>query len=241
VEKRDNAFTLLDHLEELRSRLIKSVVFFIICSCFFYKYADQAFFFFIQPVGRLVFTSPTEGFSAYLSLTLLGGIFLSMPFIFYQAWRFISAGLSDDERRYTIFFVPLSFLFFAGGAFFGYAVILPIALKFLLSFSSPWLMPMITAGKYISFAGTLILSFGIAFELPLIIVFLTKMGIVNPKSLAEKRRYVIVLLFIVSALLTPPDCVSQILMALPLWGLYEAGILLSRWIWGCRQSKDISG
>lgn len=240
MEKKDSAFDFFDHLEELRSRLIKSVIFFIICSCFFYKYVDKAFYFFVKPVGRLIFTSPEEGFSVYMTLTLLGGVFLSAPFIFYQAWRFVSVGLSDHEKRYTAFFVPLSFFIFIGGALFGYAVILPIALKFFLSFSSPWLMPMITAGKYISFAGALILSFGMAFELPLVIAFLTKIGIVNPKFLTEKRGYVIVLIFIVSAVLTPPDCASQILMALPLWGLYEISILLSGWIWRLRTQQESS-
>ena len=152
-----------------------------------------------------------------------------MPFVFYQIWQFVSVGLTETERRYIVFFVPLSFIFFILGCVFGYWVMLPMMLKFFLSFSSPLMVPMIAVSKYISFVGMTVLSCGFVFEWPLVIVFLTKIGVATPHFLAEKRKYAIVLAFIASAVLTPsPDCFSQIIMAVPLIILYEISILYSK-------------
>ncbi len=228
MEQNQKYLTVIQHLEELRVRFIKSLIFFTAASCLFYRWSDEMLAFLIRPVKQLIFTSPQEAFMVKMMMTLLGGLFLSIPYFLYHAWQFLSAGLNDMERRYTAVFVPFSIVFFGIGCLFGYFVILPIAFHFFLSFSTPSLVPMITVEKYTSFSAGLILSFGLVFELPLIIVLLTRIGILTPAFLTEKRRHAIVVIFVVSAILTPPDVLSQMLMAIPLLVLYEISVLLSR-------------
>src|SRR3989338_2775375 len=166
--------SFFDHIEELRGRLIKSVLSVVIASCFFYLYVDQALEIMIRPVGRIVFTAPEEAFAARIQLTFIGGFFLALPVILFQFWRFIAAGLKDYEIKYIRFFGPCSlFLFFLGGVF-AYFVMIPVSIKFLLSFSTESIVPMITIKSYVSFVVTMLLAFGVTFELPLILMFLTK-------------------------------------------------------------------
>ncbi len=216
------------HLDELRSRLIKAVVAVVICSCIFYVFIDAILAAIIKPVGQLVFTSPTDAFFSRMILTLFGGFFLSLPFILYHIWAFVSIGLTQKERKHVMFFGPFSFLLFVAGGVFAYFIVIPISLRFLLSFSSRLLVPMIAIDKYITFVGMLILAGGIIFELPLVLVFLTKIGIATPEFLRQKRKHAIVLILIVSAILTPPDVITQILLSVPLIVLYEIGIFFSR-------------
>ena len=136
--------------------------------------------------------------------------------------------LKDNERKYIFLLAPFSLLFFLAGGLFAYFIMIPVSLRFLLSFSSDFIVPMITIKNYISFVGMMILAFGAVFELPMVLVFLTKIGIVTPQFLAEKRRHAIVFILIVSALLTPPDAVTQIIMSVPLVVLYEIGIMACR-------------
>ncbi|HLD70180.1 MAG TPA: twin-arginine translocase subunit TatC [Candidatus Omnitrophota bacterium] len=218
----------LGHLEELRSRLIKSLFVLALTSIFSCVFADEFLKLLIKPVGHLVFTSPAEGFLATLNVTLWGGVILAFPFILYQFWAFVSQALTEPERKYVRIFGPFSLILFLGGIVFGYFVMVPISLRFLLGFSSASLVPMIRASEYLSFVGSFVLAFGVVFELPLILVFLAKIGIASPEFLRQQRRYAIVFIFILSAILTPPDCASQLLMAAPLLVLYELGILLSR-------------
>ena len=159
--------------------------------------------------------------------TLLVGFVIAMPFFLYQVWSFAWEALTDKERRYIMLFGPLSLLFFLGGGLFAYFVIVPIAIKFLLGFSSVYVVPMISIKNYISFIGSFILSFAIVFELPLVLVFLVKIGIATPEFLRQYRRHAIMAILIVSAILTPPDICSQLLMAVPLVVLYELGVIFS--------------
>lgn len=223
--------SFLGHLEELRSRILKSLLAVTLTSVFSYAYADPLLKFLIKPVGHLVFTSPAEAFLVTINVTVWGGVTLSFPFILYQFWAFISEALTISERKYVRMFGPLSFILFMGGIIFGYFAIVPISLHFLMNFSSPWLVPMIRASEYLSFVGSLVLASGIIFELPLILIFLVKIGVASPEFLRQKRRYAIVVIFILSAILTPPDCASQFLIAVPLLVLYELGILLARIIY----------
>jgi sec-independent protein translocase protein TatC len=227
----DKKLSLIEHLQELRSRLIKSIIFIIVCSIFLYNYIDRILFILSRPVGRLVFISPTEALITNIKIAFLGGIFLSSPFVIYQIWRFVGTGLNPRERRYTLLFGPFSFLFFILGCIFGYFVIVPVGMKFLLSFASDALVPMITISRYISFIGTLTLTFGIVFQLPLLSLFLTKIGIVSPAFLSNKRKHAIVFIFILAATLTPPDVITQCLMAVPLLVLYEISIIFSKIIY----------
>ena len=224
----DGPRPFVEHLEELRSRIIKSVIFIIVYSSLLYNFIDVFLPALIKPVGQLVFIAPQEAFIARIKIAFLGGLFLSSPFVIYEIWKFVSVGLKPKEKKYTLIFGPLSFIFFIAGTSFGYFVIVPIGMKFLLGFATDFITPMITISRYISFLGTLTFAFGVIFQLPLVCLFLTKIGIVTPMFLSSKRKHAIVLIFILAAILTPPDVVTQCLMAGPLLILYEIGIIFSK-------------
>ena len=224
----EQKLTLTEHLEELRSRIIKSAAFVIIISCLIYAFVDPVLTSLIRPVGRLVFIAPQEALVSRVKLSLFAGLFLSSPVIIYQIWRFVSSALKPDERRYITLFGPLSLLLFFLGAAFGYFVIVPIGIKFLLGFATEAISPMISMNSYISFVCLITISFGLIFELPLMNLFLVKIGLITPQFLSNRRRHAVVLVFIVAAILTPPDVITQCLMALPLLVLYEMSIIFSR-------------
>ncbi len=224
----DKTLTLVEHLEELRSRIIKTLIFIIIASCGLYAFVDRIMPGLVRPVGRLVFIAPQEAFISRIKIAFFGGLFLSAPFILFQAWRFVSSGLKPEECKYALIFGPLSAAFFYLGASFGYFVVVPIGLKFLLGFASDLMEPMIAVSKYISFVGVLSLSSGVIFELPLVSLFLTKIGLVTPRFLSAGRRHAVVLVFIIAAILTPPDIITQCLMAVPLMIIYEISIVFSK-------------
>ncbi len=220
-----------DHLEELRFRLIRSLVVFVLVCFAVSSWVNGLLQFLMKPVGRLVFTAPAEGFLAYLTINCFLAFLVSLPYLLFELWGFVSAALSDEEKKSVVIFAPLSLIFFLSGVAFGYFIVIPLMFSFFLSFSSESMVPMITVKQYISFMASFCLSFGIIFELPLVFVFLTKIGIATPDFLIQKRRHAIVAIFVVSALLTPPDYVSQLLMALPMMALYEIGILLSKMVY----------
>lgn len=182
----------------------------------------------IKPAGKLVFIAPQEAFVTYIKVSLIAGIFLAFPVLIWQVWRFVSAGLTGTEKKYFLYYAPFSFMLFFIGSAFAYFVILPIGMRFLLGFATDSLQPMISVSKYVSFAGMLLLAFGVVFELPLVVLFLTKIRLVTPEFLKRKRKQSILIIFIVAAILTPPDMVTQCLMAGPLILLYEISILFSR-------------
>ncbi len=227
--------SFFSHLHELRQRMIKSLVAFVFATVLVWNYLEPVIRYVVRPVGRIVFTSPAEAFNAHMTLAMLGGFLFSLPVIIFQLWKFISLGLTVKEQGYIKIFGPLSLIFFICGVVFGYFVMLPISLNFLLSFSSSWMVPMITVDKYISFVATILISSGVTFELPLVLAFLARLGIATPEFLRQKRRYAIVIILIVAAVLTPPDVVSQMVLTIPLLVLYEIGILFSQWSFSKRQ------
>lgn len=217
------------HLAELRGRLIRSIIAvaagFAVC----YGFSDRLLVFLWRPMGReLVFIAPTEAFFSHLKVAFLGGLVLAWPYICYQAWSFVSPGLYEKERRYTLPFVVGATIMFLLGAGFVYFLILPYGMAFLLGYGGTFLVPMISVGAYVSFALRLFIAFGGMFELPLVVVLLSKLGLVTPQMLARNRKYVIVVSFLVAAVLTPPDIFTQVLMAVPLLALFEVSIVLSR-------------
>jgi len=221
--------TFFDHLEELRQRLFVSLGAWFAASVIFFYFTDAVLAFLVAPIGHLVYTAPAEAFTAHLLLTFLGGFFVALPVILYEVWAFTASGLTEQERKYIRVFGPASFVLFLLGACFSYWILVPISLKFLLSFSTEEIAAMITVYKYISFVGTFVVAGGMVFELPLILLFLAKIGVATPEFLRQKRPYAIVGIFILSAIITPPDVVSQILMGLPLILLYEVGLLAVKW------------
>lgn len=233
---KDEKLTLVAHLEEFRSRVIKSIIFIIASICLTYAFVNVILPALVKPVGKLVFIAPQEAFIANIKIAFFGGLFLSAPFILFQLWRFVSAGLNKNEIKYVRIFGPLSFIFFVTGTIFCYFVIIPISIRFLLGFATDIMIPMITVSKYISFVGTLTLTFGIIFELPLASLFLTKIGMITPRFLSKKRKLAIVIIFVSAAVLTPPDVITQCMMAVPLLALYEIGILFSRAVYRPRSA-----
>lgn len=228
MKKRVNDFSFLDHLEELRARLIKCLGAIALAAMVVYPFIDTILKFVSRPVGKLVFTYPSDAFVARLQLTFLGGIFLSFPVVVYQIWRFVGIALTEEERKWAVLFGPVSLILFFLGGLFAYFVVAPFSLQFLLNFSSDVMVPMITVNNYISYIGSLILGCALTFELPVVLLFLTKIGIATPAFLIQKRSYALVGFLIVSAVLTPPDVISMLLMAAPLIILYEIGILFSK-------------
>ncbi|WP_167941013.1 twin-arginine translocase subunit TatC [Desulfobaculum xiamenense] len=229
---------LLDHLEELRGRLTKCVIAIIVGLFACYGFAEQMFDFLMMPLkpilpegSTLIFTGLPEGFFTYIKLSAFAGLFLTSPYIFYQIWAFIAPGLYKEERRWGIPIAFFSALFFVSGACFGYFVVFPIAFKFFMGFQTELIRPMPSLKEYLSFTLKLLMAFGIAFELPLFIFFLARLGMVSSVWLKKQRKYFVLVAFVVGALLTPPDVVSQCFMAGPLILLYELGIIVA-WLFG---------
>jgi sec-independent protein translocase protein TatC len=164
-----------------------------------------------------------------MKVSFFAALIITSPFILYQIWKFIAPGLLPKEKQYVVPFVISSSVLFVGGVLFGYFVALPPAFEFFVSFNNQYLQAMLSFKDYLSLFVTFLLGFGLSFELPIFIFFLTKLGIVNPQILSKQRRYAILVIFIVAAILTPsPDALSQILMAIPLMFLYEVSIFVSR-------------
>ncbi len=179
---------------------------------------------------KLVFLSPAEGFWMNMKISLVAAFILALPVIFQQIWSFVAPGLHGKEKKYVIPFVFIATVLFLIGASFCFFIVLPFALSFLLTYKTgDFMMPMLSVGHYVDFCLKFVLAFGAVFELPVFIVFFTRMGLVTPKTLAKHRKYAIVAAFIIAAVLTPtPDAFNQTLMALPMIILYEVGILASR-------------
>jgi len=223
----------LEHLEELRWRLIKCVSAIFIGAIAVFFFSAEIMKWLIRPYSQitntesLIFLEPTGGFMIHLEIALFGGIIMSLPVIFYQLWKFIAPGLYDKERGWTLMIIAVSTLSFLIGAAFAYFVMIPIGLKFLLGFQTEMLTANLAIQKYLSFILTLVFVAGLLFELPLVSFFLTKMGLLSAKFLREKRRYGIVVILILAAILTPPDIATQLLLAGPLVVLYEISIFVS--------------
>jgi sec-independent protein translocase protein TatC len=222
---KDRRLSFVEHLEELRRRLVICLAAVFLFSLASYFYAGNILSLLMKPVGKLVFIRPQEAFLSYLKIAIFSGVFLSLPVIFYQIWKFVFVGLLPKEKKYIFTYGPLSFFLFLVGAGFSYQVVLPLSLRFLIDrFSSNTLTSMLSISNYISFVGNFLLAFGVVFELPLIVLFLTKIGLVTPQTLRRKRREVIVGIFILAALMTPPDVFTQFLLAVPLLFLYEVSL-----------------
>lgn len=227
----DKRFTIIEHLAELRKLLIVCLVSIFVCAVVCYAVHAKLLEFLIKPVGKLVFIAPQEAFITYIKISFLAGVFLAIPVITWQIWRFVSVALTPHEKKHLLYYIPFFFFLFFGGSAFAYFLILPIGMTFLLGFATETLQPMISVGKYVSFAGMILLAFGVVFEMPLVIMFLTKINLVTPDFLKRKRKTSIIIIFVVAALLTPPDMITQCLMAGPLIVLYEVSILLSRLVY----------
>ena len=225
----------LGHLEELRKRLIVIAIAVGIGFAICYFFSEEMFRILIIPLkknmpegDRLIFTSLPEMFFTYLKTAFVAGILLSAPFIFYQIWMFIAPGLYQREKKYVVPFVVFSTILFVGGSLFGYFVVFPFGFKFFMGFANDYIQALPSVKQYFSFAVKLLFAFGMIFELPVVIFFLAKMGLVTSDFLRKKRKYAILLTFVTAAILTPPDVVTQGMMAGPLIILYEISIYIAK-------------
>lgn len=231
----DEKQPFMSHLEELRKRLIACAISVGVGFVIAYIFSERLFQLLVSPLKevmpkgeQLIFTNLPEMFFAYLKVSFIAGILASAPFIFYQLWLFIAPGLYQREKRYVIPFVVSSTILFVGGSLFGYFVVFPFGFKFFMGFANEYVKALPSVKQYLSFSVKLLFAFGLIFELPVVIFFLAKMGIVTPQFLKQKRKYAILCIFSLAAILTPPDVITQLMMAGPLIVLYEIGILVAR-------------
>ncbi|HEX15935.1 MAG TPA: twin-arginine translocase subunit TatC [Deltaproteobacteria bacterium] len=237
----------LEHLEELRQRLIRCLiavgVAFVIC----YIFSKEIFALLTIPLrealpegSSMIFTNLPEAFFTYLKLSFFSGIFLAFPYILYQAWLFVAPGLYAHEKRYLLPFLIFATFFFVAGAAFGYFVVFPYGFRFFLGFSTDFIRPAPKVKEYLSFSLTLLLAFGVVFELPVFIFFLSRMGVVDHRMLARNRRYAILIIFIAAAIFTPPDVITQLMMAAPLLVLYELSVWVAK-VFGRKRPVEDEG
>ncbi|MFS4458884.1 twin-arginine translocase subunit TatC [Bdellovibrio sp. HCB2-146] len=226
------AQSLYEHLAELRTRLIYSVYILLIATGICYGFSDHIFNFVRAPIaphlpgGGLIYTGPLDKFMAHIKLSFVFGVIISCPFWLYQVWKFVAPGLYQRERRYTFGFIFAGTGLFLLGAAFSYFIALPMAFNFLMHFGGDVDKPMISIDQYLGFFTQMCLMFGAAFELPLIIVILGMMGIVSQSFLRKNRRYAVMTLAVISAIITPPDLLSMVMMLAPMWVLFEASVVI---------------
>ncbi|MBU4305113.1 MAG: twin-arginine translocase subunit TatC [Candidatus Omnitrophica bacterium] len=229
VEWVDRPRSVFEHLEEIRNRIIFCLFLIAVCSALTYSFIPRIMALIIRSVGKLYFMAPTEAFWVQVKLALFIGFYCALPFIFYQVWRFVEIGLKQNEKRFILPLALGSFVLFTLGGSFCYVFVIPVAVKFLLSYGSETLVPLISVSKYISFIVCLVLAFGFTFQLPLILMFLARIGMVTSRILRNYRRFAVLGSFVIGAALTPtPDMVNQTLLAVPLIVLYELSIWLIR-------------
>ncbi|MDD5587367.1 MAG: twin-arginine translocase subunit TatC [Alphaproteobacteria bacterium] len=235
---------LLAHLIDLRQRLIYSLLAILVAFVVCYFFAPEIYTFLVRPLAkatgdesrRLIYTGLTEAFITYIKLALWAGCFLAFPVIAAQIWLFVAPGLYKSERRAFLPFLIASPLLFMMGAAMAYYAVFPMAWKFFLSFevpAAPGSLPIqleARVSEYLSLSMTIIFAFGLAFQLPVILVLLTRIGLLSAAKLSQFRRYAIVIIFVVAAVITPPDVISQISLAVPMLLLYEVSILAARWV-----------
>lgn len=233
--KIDEKQPFLSHLKELRDRLLVCIIAIGIAFVFTYYFKEKVFHFLMQPFIKVmpdkssfIFTYVTEAFITYFKISVITAIFAVSPVILYEIWMFVSPGLYEKEKKYAFPFIFFGSICFICGALFCYFVVMPIIYRFFVGYAAEFIIPMPDLKGYMNLTLKLLIIFGLIFELPLVAFYFGKAGIINHRMLSTKRRYAILGIFILSAIITPPDVTSQILMAIPLWGLYELCIVITR-------------
>jgi sec-independent protein translocase protein TatC len=248
--------SFLEHLEELRVRLIRSLLSLIVAFALCWGFRERIFHFLTDPLRRgtpaaegapsqgvqFIYTAPTEAFMLYMKMVFLVGIFVAAPYILYQVWAFVSPGLYAHERGYAIPFILFGSLFFLGGGLFGHYVLFPMTFRFLGEFASADMRFLPRIGEYFTFYSWFLLGLGLVFQLPVVIFVLARIGLVSPGFLLRKFKYAVLAAFVISAVITPSaDVVTQSMLALPILGLYLLGVAVA-WLFGRprRSAEEVS-
>jgi sec-independent protein translocase protein TatC len=229
--------TLIAHLIELRSRLLNSAIALILAFICLFPWASDLYSLLAQPMlaklpqgGQMIATDVTTPFFVPLKVNMMAAFLVSLPYILYQIWRFVAPGLYAHEKRLVLPLIVASTVLFFCGMAFAYFVVFPVVFGFIVSVAPQGVAVMTDIDKYLSFVLGMFMAFGVTFQVPVAVVLLVKMGMVSVEKLREIRPYVIVGAFVIGAIFTPPDVVSQFMMAIPLWLLYEAGIVVASWM-----------
>ena len=246
MTQKNNTASFVGHLSELRSRLVKSFIFLILLFVISYFFSTEIYQFLVQPYAdvvlaknldrRLIFTALHEAFLTYLKVAFFAAFFISSPFFLIQLWKFIAPGLYKNEKQALLPYLLATPILFISGGFIVYYLIMPLAIKFFLGFETvaePGVIAIQLEAKvneYLSLIMRLIFAFGVSFQLPVILSLLARIGIIDSKYLRDRRKYFVVIIFAMAAILTPPDPITQIGLALPLLLLYELSILTVKFI-----------
>ncbi|WP_413783522.1 twin-arginine translocase subunit TatC [Peribacillus muralis] len=229
----------MEHLQELRSRIIKTLIGFVVAFIGSFIYVQQIYELLVKDIdGKLAVLGPSDILWVYMMIAAVCAIAATIPLAAYQLWRFVAPALKPEERKVTSWFIPWLFILFIAGISFGYFVLFPIVLGFLTSLSAGQFEMVFTAEKYFRFMINLIVPFGILFEMPLVVMFLTRLGILNPTVLKKSRKLSYFGLVIISIVITPPDIISDILVIIPLLVLYEMSVQLSNIVYRKRLMKE---
>jgi len=237
--------TFLSHLIELRTRLMRSIIAVVIVLLALFPFAKEIYSFLALPLlhvlphgSTMIATDVTGTFLVPLKVTLMTAFMIALPYVLYQAWAFVAPGLYQHEKRLALPVLVSSVFFFIVGMSFAYFVVFPVAFGFFAGYTPAGVQMMTDIDKYLSFVLTMFIAFGLTFETPIVVVVLVRMGVVPLEKLKSIRPYVIVGAFVIGAVFTPPDVISQCLLAIPLWLLYELGLVLARFVSTTRREAE---
>lgn len=240
--------SFMSHLIELRDRLLRCVIALLLVFICLFPWARELYNFLAQPMlaslpagGQLIATEVTAPFFVPVKVTMMAAFVIALPYLLYQTWAFVAPGLYAHEKKLVMPLIVTSTLLFLCGMAFAYFLVFPVVFHFMVSVAPQGVAVMTDIGKYLDFVLSLFLAFGVTFEVPVAVVILVKMGMVSVAKLKEIRPYVVVGAFVIGAIFTPPDVVSQIMLAVPLWVLYEIGILVAQWLVKSTAAEPESG
>jgi len=241
----DTQETFISHLIELRSRLLHSIVAVVIALLCLFPFAKQIYAVLAAPLlkalpagSTMIATDVTGTFLVPLKLTVMVAFLVALPYVLYQIWAFVAPGLYQHEKRLALPVIVSSVFFFAVGMLFAYYIVFPVAFGFFAGYTPAGVHMMTDIDKYLSFVLTMFIAFGITFEVPVVVVVLVRLGVVELAKLRSIRGYVIVGAFVVGAIFTPPDVLSQVMLAVPLWLLYELGLLAARFVSAAKRDAE---
>ncbi len=229
--------SFMSHLVELRDRLLRCVIAFVLVFIGLFAWARDLYSMLAKPLlaslpagGQLIATEVTAPFFVPIKVTMMAALVIALPYLLYQIWAFVAPGLYAHEKKLVIPLVVTSTLLFLCGMAFAYFLVFPVVFHFIISVAPEGVAVMTDIGKYVDFVLTLFVAFGVTFEVPVAVVILVRMGMVSVAKLRDIRPYVVVGAFVIGAIFTPPDVVSQVMLAVPLWVLYEVGIFVAQWV-----------